>query len=181
VVTQLDWALLGLAIFSAIGVLYLIIQSLFDVIPWLSYGLDIEPVLTSGTQIGTNYTRNLVLNFTVWNETSRDATMQCNLVIPLERTEKVKRWDTLDHLRMVDADSSAELNMNEWVVRARNGRRLAISGEVRPTTPDLKIVEFVIHDDRIKWRKWRVSKDLTVPAFPKPTISDMLSAGMSRK
>ena len=169
----LEWIGVVSAVLGVLGGLYAIVHGvptwICNSFPQLSYKVETEPVYTSrGPSKWDPQTRELALNFTVWNRTSRDAILQCGAVFPIERTDRMYRGYSLVDARMIDQDTTNGVPMSAFPVRARNGRRLAIFGGLLPQWPDQKVVQLSMHDDRIGRRKWEWSRDLEVPAFPEP-------------
>jgi hypothetical protein len=170
------WIGVGVAIFAAGGVGYLLYQGVLDRTPRLSYRIQ-HSLGTSSVLVGTKTHHTVMLNFTIENRTSRDATFQCTLSIPLERTPTRSSWRSLSSVGMTDAGSSASINMGSFSVTARNGRELAIQGNIPEDLTDPEVLELTIRDDRIGDRRWVYQTDVPVGSFPSlPSAADMFKA-----
>lgn len=162
-----EWISLGLGIFSAIGVGYLVYQSLFDFFPSLSYSLRILPVSPSGRgTLEGAMARVVATTVEVWNNTSRDAVLHCGLMVPILRSSTKSSYRALMDLKMRDEKTLAEVDMRQFTITARNGRRFTLQGDVMQGTPDPRVLEFTIGDDRVGRREWKTKKDLSVGSFP---------------
>lgn len=161
-----EWTSFGLALFSALGVAYLVYQSLLDLIPSWSYGLRVEPARWNTYIDEGGEVRIVNIFFTIMNRTSRDATMQCGAFVPDPPRVPVIRLTPPGSLSLYDTATALEADPLGFPVGAGNGRHLVLSLNVGTKEPFPETVKFWVNDDRIGRRRWASSSVLRVPTAP---------------
>ncbi|MCI4318924.1 MAG: hypothetical protein L3K23_02175 [Thermoplasmata archaeon] len=166
------WASLIISAFSAVGVLYLIWQRLYEAIPWLSYKFVHEALNSHrfglAGALAETMQLNLLYNFTVWNRTSQTQRLQCSLLVPTIRRENEFAWSSLIDERMSDRTTSQPVDRYGFDIRPGEGRKLLIQGGLRERDSNAEVLEFSIADSRLGWRHWTKHRDLEIPRLPPP-------------
>jgi hypothetical protein len=169
---QLEWAGFLVALFAALGVLYLIVQTLYDAVPWLSYTFEDEGlnatsyVPTGGPEEAWQW--NVIYDFTVWNRTPRLQQLKCSLSVPMLRRPDEQMLSSLLEERLTDRTTGQQLDRLGFTVSPGDGRKLAIQGNLRRRDWNATILEFDIRDGRLSRRHWAEKLDLAIPDFPGP-------------
>jgi hypothetical protein len=144
-----EWAGLGLAIFGSIVTGWFVYQALLNVLPQYSYRFDVDPDVVR-IVIGPPVKREKMYSFrfTINNRTSRDARFHFEFKVPMELYMLNRDEMRVYGVRIEDASSGANLEMNEVLVPARNSRRLCIRAYGAAAWADPPRFEFEIADDR---------------------------------
>ncbi|MGA8536342.1 MAG: hypothetical protein WB789_02990 [Thermoplasmata archaeon] len=162
------WLALALAIFSAVGVGVLVLQVLFDRIPSLSFKVEVEGVTPQplrGT-FAANQPRSVAFLFTIWNRTSRDQRLQCNLmVLTTKEPLGITGYSSWAKFECWDFRGQQPIDPREFGVAAGDGRRIAIQGDLRPGLTGPASLEFYVGDTRMGRRHWVYRREFDLPGF----------------
>lgn len=168
------WWALGLAAFAAIGVAYLIFQSLYDAVPWLSFKLRVEGVTPPlKGNFGGEPKRTVGFLFTIWNRTSRPQHLLCNLSVLGERQPQLEQvggksfwmWARVEYW---DIRTQQPIDPRDFEVPASDGRHIAMQGDLRPETKTPGTLQFYISDSRMGWRHWEKVGEYDLPSLDAP-------------
>jgi hypothetical protein len=176
------WWALGLSAFAAIGVAYLIYQSLYDTIPCLSFKLQVAGVTRPlKGDFGGEPRRTVAFHFTIWNRTSRPQHLLCSLSVLGERQPQLEQFGGKSYwmwarVEYWDLRTQQPIDPRDFEVPAGDARHIAIQGDLRAETKTPGMLQFHIADSRMGLRHWEYTGEYALPNLERPPTSQAATA-----
>ena len=161
------WLALVLGAVGAAGVLFLVVEALIDLVPRLSFKIEVAGVHAPlRGNFGGVPKRVVAFTFKVWNRTSRPQRLRCGLAILDQKGVGFRSYSSWARLDVWDFSSQGPIDPRDFEVPARDGRWIAIQGELRPETAAPGTLEFSVSDGRLGSRHWTFTGEFELPSFP---------------